>query len=424
MGRRKKKTGFYLKYIPKNRMKTLFKLAQKYPLQNKTKAFYKYVEVFSTIVEGSKDSQKNGYVGISVSRVKEDIGVDNSNASRILKDLVSKKFLAIDKTTYVKGIAPYSYKPIAKSFSMLLIWRNSLDETDDNMLHSTSTRDLEGDAMLYEKVVHKLELDDSVYGVLSSATKIKKLSHYKENLATAPYQEIGTLIPQEISLLNILAKKFRISRPIEDSRVYTNITNLKKDYRKYLRLNGKALIGFDISNCQPLLAAIAFRRHSLKKYGYIKEDVLRYQSSCENGLFYEAFMKLNGIDVTNEDERGKFKEKFFGNVFYMKEYKKVGKLKKQFIEMYPTCQEAMLIIKGEDIDSEEFKEFAALMTEFETVIMFETNIELIKRGYDVVNIFDSLYSDSEEAIKVAKELVTKAFSQFDIKPKFKDIDYR
>jgi hypothetical protein len=280
---------------------------------------------------------------------------------------------------------------------------------------------LVGDARLYEPVVHKLELDDSVYDILSSETKIKKLTQYNENLATAPYQDIGTLVIEEIPVFNLLAKRFRISRKIARSRVYTNITNLNRDFRKYLRLNGKPLIGFDISNCQPLLAAIAFRKYSLDEFGYLKEDVLRYQTSCETGLFYEDFMKMNKIDVTNEVERGDFKVDFFGKVFYMKEYPKPNKLKKQFIQMYPTCQEAMLRIKG-GYNSEEFKEFAAIMTEFETFIMFESNIELIKRGYDVVNIFDSLYSDSEEAIEVAKELVINAFAQFDIKPKFKATD--
>ena len=64
------------------------------------------------------------------------------------------------------------------------------------------------------------------------------------------------------------------------------------------------------------------------------------------------------------------------------------------------------------------------MTELETAIMFETNMEIIKMGYDMVNIFDSLYSDNGEAIKAAKKMVMDDFAEFGIRPKLKDISYQ
>ena len=67
--------------------------------------------------------------------------------------------------------------------------------------------------------------------------------------------------------------------------------------------------------------------------------------------------------------------------------------------------------------------FPGFMTELETAIMFETDMEIIKMGYDMVNIFDSLYSDNEDAINAAKKMVKDDFAEFGIRPKLKDISY-
>ena len=134
-----------------------------------------------------------------------------------------------------------------------------------------------------------------------------------------PYEIVGSIPTELIPVYKIIAGKFKVSRPNPNSRVYTNITNLAREYRPFLRLNGEPLIGFDIANSQPLIAAILFRRYSIKEYGVIKDDVMEYQSICENGKFYEYFMDLNGIDTTCEEARTEFKKEFFSKVFYTKE---------------------------------------------------------------------------------------------------------
>jgi hypothetical protein len=238
-----------------------------------------------------------------------------------------------------------------------------------------------------------------------------------------PFTIVGKIPAEFISVYKLLAEKYRVSRPIENSRVYTNITNLPRVFRPYLRLNGKPLIGFDIANSQPLLAAIAFTKYSNNEYGFVKEDVAKYLESCEAGIFYEYFMDLNRIDTNCEETRVKFKAEFFGKIFYTKEVKKDNYLKTQFKEKYPTCYEAIFQIKGGEYYSKDYKIFPALMTEIETEIMFGTNMKIIKMGYDMVNIFDSLYSDNEEAIKEAKKMVMDDFAYLGIRPKLKDISY-
>src|SRR3712207_4987818 len=99
MARREKKYGFHLKYIPDGRLKDLLELAEKFPMKDKHKAFCKYVETYSSIVERSKNTYKH-FVGTSVRILANTIGVDNSGASRILKDLIDNNFLIRDKSKF------------------------------------------------------------------------------------------------------------------------------------------------------------------------------------------------------------------------------------------------------------------------------------------------------------------------------------
>ena len=165
-------------------------------------------------------------------------------------------------------------------------------------------------------------------------------------------------------------------------------------------------------------------RYSQQEYGEIRGDVSDYVRACEKGRFYEYFMQLNGIGLESEEARSAFKAEFFGKVFYTKNIEEENYLKVQLKEKYPTWYEAMFRIKGDTNYSQDYKNFPALMTEFETEIMFNTNMEVIGMGYEMVNIFDSLYSDSEAAIDEAKRLVRQKFGDLGLNPKFKDIRYR
>ena len=237
--------------------------------------------------------------------------------------------------------------------------------------------------------------------------------------SSVPYETIDGVPVNLLPVYKILMKKFMVNRPIKDSRVYSNITNLKRIYRPFLRLDGKELLGFDISNSQPLLATIIFKQYSLDIYGKIKADVLEYQQACERGDFYNYFMPFSHYKIENEDDKSRFKGDFFGSVFYTMETDKVHPLKTAFKEKYPTCYEALFMKKGGKF-SHSYKNFPAEMTKLETQIIWETNMELIKAGYDAINIFDSLYATSKEGLELAKSKVIEKFSKFNITPKLKN----
>ena len=439
MARKKElKKGFYVKYIPTGRLEELQQLANNFPhINDKTIALYKYVEQFSSIVERCWNTEKE-FVGVSQRVQKKVVKMDNVLTKRILDDLLAHNFLAIDKSTFEMGVKAYSYKPIYTTLSRFIIYKKFLNKKTDERFSEKHSNELDDDCKIYESVVTKLKFDSNIFNVINDNYDNDIYSIDNEILndntnpnlymllctCSVPYEVIPEKMPTELIAVNkILSIGVKVSpRKNSAGRVYTTLTNLPRIYRPFLRLNGKPLIGFDIANSQPLIASIVFRMYSERTYDCIKDDVLQYQAACEDGLFYEYFMKLNNVDTTCDDTRTKFKAEFFGKVFYTKEVEKENYLKTQFKEKYPTCYEAIFNIKG-GLYSKEYKMFPVMMTEIETAIMFQTNIEVIKMGYDVVNIFDSLYSDSEEAIAKAKRIVIEKFNEVGICPKLKDINY-
>jgi hypothetical protein len=425
------KEGFHLKFIPSGRLNDLQQLANDFPFvkEDKHVALCKYIETFSSIIERCWNSDSE-FVGVSQRLLKGKLGLENKAVAKLLDDLVEHNFLELDKNSFKPGIKAWDYKPVYNDLETIVLYRNHIKKAKtDEMLFDVSITGLKGDAALYENVFCKIKLCNDVYDYVNTilnnyytdtteCTTIYCDSFVHECDSFVPYKILGKIPTELIPVFKLLAGKYRVSRPSQNSRVYTNITNLKRDYRKFLRLNDKPLIGFDIKNSQPLLASVLF-----KHYDATAPDVTEYIKACEKGKFYEYFMAKEGIDLNCETTRTEFKKRFFGKVFFSMEVEKDNPVKTMFKEKYPTCYEAIFHAKG-GFYSKDYPDFPIAMQILETQIIFDTNIELIKMGYDVVNIFDALYSDSEEAIEVGKKLVAEKFAKHGIKPTFSNIDYR
>jgi len=227
-----------------------------------------------------------------------------------------------------------------------------------------------------------------------------------------------------LPLFRIYDKRFfcRPSKKYPDGRVYTNVTNLPKEYRKYLSIDGKRFIGIDIKNSQPLLAAILFMNYSKNKYGEIKADVAAYKEQCEAGQVYEYFMDLNNVD---HDKRKEFKHQFFGECFYSRNaaVDKRKLLSFQFEEKYPTCYEALVAYKGGKDYSPRYIDVPITLQAIEKTIIYGTNIEMIKQGIKCFNIFDSLYCTSMEDKNKIEKMLEEKFAAWDLRVPFKTEDH-
>jgi DNA-binding MarR family transcriptional regulator len=215
-----------------------------------------------------------------------------------------------------------------------------------------------------------------------------------------------------ISLQAIIDGDWFVHRPDVLSRVHTNLTNLKREFRELLRYDNKPFIELDIRNSQPLIASIIIREYWTRKSKTIPPDIIIYQQDCEAGIFYDYFMELNNVAP---DRRQEFKIQMFGEVFFSKVTKRNTKIKKQFIAKYPNVYTAICDIKG-GMGSGTYNQFAILLQQKEASIIFDrVNIGLLKDCIPAFNIFDSILCLPEHK-EIVRERLTNAFSAFNIIP--------
>ncbi len=229
---------------------------------------------------------------------------------------------------------------------------------------------------------------------------------------TKPFFTAEKVNPNFLSIEAIQKGNWFLHRPDKRSRVHTNLTNLKREYREFLRYNGKPLVELDIRNSQPLIASILIKDHWVKQRRSIPEDAVQYQKDCEAGTFYDYFMHLNRVPT---ESRSDFKAQMFGDVFFSSVSNRKTELKAQFISKYPCVYEAICAIKG-GLGSKTYNRFAILLQQKETSIIFDNvNMGLLKDGIPAFNIFDSILCLQEHK-ETARERLLSAFAALNITP--------
>ncbi|WP_342329908.1 hypothetical protein [Pedobacter sp. FW305-3-2-15-E-R2A2] len=219
----------------------------------------------------------------------------------------------------------------------------------------------------------------------------------------------------DLPLISIFLGDYNTSRPDPKSRVYNNLTNLKRELRNYVSFNGKPLMMTDISNCQPLLSVAFVKKEFRIISGFgesgLHDDIKHYQELTESGMFYEYLLEKSGY----MGDRGKFKKDFFAQVFFSKVVKYSMPIKDVFIQEFPNVY--MLINR---LKRENFKNFSIGLQRMEAGIMIDTVAKkMIKQGKCVLTLHDAIVCDNETDLELAEKLISDAMAKHYITPKFK-----
>jgi len=337
------------------------------------------------------------------------MGTSNSEISMLIRSLCHEEFgvLKVIKG-YKVGISSSKYilreefcedEVLLIDFANTTLSRSLLRYEAQNTYYNSNTQ-------LYKSYLQYLTIQIPTHSPYHSLM-MEDFSN-NEVISTELYKAIR-IDYHQFSLYQIINGNFRATRPDPLSRVHTNLTNLPKEFRQFLRCNGEPFWELDIRNSQPLIATIVFQ-DILNKQGItdLPSDLLLYKSDCENGLFYEYFMKLNDIEPTPE-ARSRFKTRFFTRVFFSPVRVPEPELCIQFKERYPTCYDIMCKIKG-GVNSNTHRDFAIELQRAEAQIIFdEINVGLIKMGIPAYNIFDSILFLPEHH-KIVLDIIKKAFN--------------
>jgi len=219
---------------------------------------------------------------------------------------------------------------------------------------------------------------------------------------------------------SILASAMRIINKIPlakidntSGRFHSNITNMSKGLRPYLRINNEPLVNIDIKNSQPYLSTIILTYPSkvawmtknpafalllqTLKVSVNKEDVNNYISLVISGQLYEYLMQefsKEGLTLTRSETKIQVLRILFGrNRMPKDETNKKARLifKDRFLTVHRIFSKVRGSEKGDKFQN--FKRFAILLQRIESYLMLDVILKRIYKelpGTIAVTIHDSI----------------------------------
>jgi hypothetical protein len=264
----------------------------------------------------------------------------------------------------------------------------------------------------------------------------KKLTFHDPNFNSEQYPA-GDAAQNEIHSFwtrkKMVEQDFSLTIDASSGRLHTPLTNLKKDFRKYLRYDGRKLCGVDISNSQPyfLLYLISCYENGVEKSHLMditkrsSTNLLRLVKSAL-GSYYHTKDTGSGVcggesdfiaDVTNGNlysefggllgtvEKKAVKEQIF-KLFFTNEHYLTGKVKlsaQSFKKRWPEVGRFLAEVKAKKHNT-----LALILQSIERYFV----LDIIAREYSeqypdncLFSIHDSLitFSDEVEVLKLFME---------------------
>ena len=174
-------------------------------------------------------------------------------------------------------------------------------------------------------------------------------------------------------------------------RLFSNLTNLKRELRCRLRVKGHPLVETDIRNSQPTFLALLCLRHG------IHAD--RYRQVCEEGRLYEHLGGITGLS-REETKTQLIKQAFFSRNGYS------NATKRAFRGEFPAVAEFMHKVKEKD-----HGRLAVELQRAEARFVIRTVCERIRReqpGMFLATIHDCLMTLPDDAAYARSVMVEEA----------------
>lgn len=240
------------------------------------------------------------------------------------------------KMTYFRRLVPYAEKYLNNLVEIGVIKRSPFYIPKEISYRYSFTPEYESKYIIQPlnnaKLIHRINKAYTVTGkeavknVRECSFQVKFL---KQLTLADGWEELVNSYRDDTEVYNsVLASAMRIvnndifySRDATERRFHSNVTNMKKELRPYLRVNGKPLVNVDIKNSQPYLSTIILTypakvAHLAKNISLsmllqslkvsTNQDVKNYIKLVADGLFYEYLMKefaSEGIVLSRDDTK-------------------------------------------------------------------------------------------------------------------------
>tara|TARA_R110002050_G_scaffold101765_2_gene210100 strand:- start:1617 stop:2930 length:1314 start_codon:yes stop_codon:yes gene_type:complete len=217
-------------------------------------------------------------------------------------------------------------------------------------------------------------------------------------------------------------KRFRFSLGKNSGRLNTQVTNMSKGLRKFLRINGMTLAEVDIKSSQPYLSILLFNEdwylgnrdnklgtnrkatfsNCTRHNDMINSDVRDYIETILDGEFYERLMKITGIKDRGEAKLAALTIMFSDN-------EQSWKHKRLFKKTFPT-----VVKRFEEIKTSHHRDFAILLQSMESFVMLTRVTNRIANEYPyikLISIHDSFLCQPEYA-KIVQMIMEEELTNF------------
>lgn len=218
-------------------------------------------------------------------------------------------------------------------------------------------------------------------------------------------------------------------------RYHSNITNMAKGLRTFLRINGEPLVNIDIKNSQPYLLTVILTNPAkvasmAKKPAFAmmlqslkvpkKEDVMNFINLVVSGEFYEYFMQelsKTGLHLTrSETKQQVLKILYDKNRLPADELGRVCKI--TFKKIFPTVNKVFNKIRGRNHGDRftSYKRFAILLQTIESYLLLEVILKRIYKelpGVIAVTIHDSIMTGAvTNQVDAIRKIMTNELTKF------------
>ncbi|MCU0473398.1 MAG: hypothetical protein MUC93_08545 [Bacteroidales bacterium] len=401
-----------------------------------------------SVIENSLRPEIKGY---STDYLKEIISIV---ACHVRKDDKEDSPL---RAEYLRRLVPYAEKYLNGLIELEIIQRSPYYIPGQISYRYTFTPDYQSKYISLPvnnaKLIHRIKKAHSELGkdavklIYGHACQVRYL---KQLTLADGWQELVESFKEDTNQYNaILASAMRIvngdifySRDATEGRFHSNITNMKRELRQYLRVNNKPLTNIDIKNSQPYLSTIILTYPS-KVAGLAKnmalsmllqslkvsqnEDVKHYIKLVADGLFYENLMQEFSLT------RDETKIQVLRILFAPNRLPKNGINKKCrliFKDRFPTVHRIFSKVRGRDQGTkfENSNRFAILLATIESYLMLDVIMKRIYKelpGTIAITIHDSIMTGilTNDVEAVRKIMADELTSFVGFAPKIKIEDY-
>jgi hypothetical protein len=195
-------------------------------------------------------------------------------------------------------------------------------------------------------------------------------------------------------------------------RFHSNITNMSKKLRPYLRINDEQLVNLDIKNSQPYLSTILLTNpekvsYLTKNHAFamllkslkvsLNQDVNKYISLVNSGQIYEYLMtefSKEGLELTRDETKVQVLRILFARNRMPKDEEN-RKARQIFKNRFPKVHQIFSKIRGSEQGDKftSYKRFAILLQRIESHLMLDVILKRIYKelpGTIAITVHDSI----------------------------------